>query len=133
MSGCCSTTNRRGTTTQSVEIQRTTPAQTAQTAQTAQKAQVADLTLQASAATKPDQHLGQRVDQRAEQRDGGYVVTGMTCGHCVSSVTEEVSSIAGVREVRVDLASGGLTFTSDQPVSRDAVDAAVREAGYQLA
>ena len=64
---------------------------------------------------------------------GAYTVVGMTCGHCVTSVTEEVSEIAGVRDVSVDLASGALTFNSDQPVPRDAVDAAVREAGYQLA
>lgn len=62
-----------------------------------------------------------------------YTVTGMTCGHCVSSVTEEVSAIDGVRDVVVDLATGNLSFTSDQPVSPDAVEAAVREAGYALA
>lgn len=62
-----------------------------------------------------------------------YTVTGMTCGHCVASVTEEVSEIDGVRDVQVDLASGQLTFDSDQPVSRDTVEAAVREAGYALA
>lgn len=65
--------------------------------------------------------------------DNTYTVSGMTCGHCVASVTEEVSEIEGVRNVEVDLASGALTFESDQPVSRDAVDSAVREAGYQLA
>jgi copper chaperone CopZ len=62
-----------------------------------------------------------------------YTVTGMTCGHCVSSVTEEVSAIDGVSDVAVDLATGSLTFTSDRPVSPDAVEAAVREAGYSLA
>jgi copper ion binding protein len=62
-----------------------------------------------------------------------YTVTGMTCGHCVASVTEEVSEIEGVREVVVDLATGSLTFTSDQPVPAEAVEAAVREAGYALA
>ena len=62
-----------------------------------------------------------------------YTVTGMTCGHCVASVTEEVSAIEGVREVVVDLATGSLTFTSDQPVPAEAVEAAVREAGYALA
>lgn len=65
--------------------------------------------------------------------DNTYTVSGMTCGHCVASVTEEVNEIDGVRNVEVDLASGALTFDSDQPVSRDAVDSAVREAGYQLA
>ena len=42
-----------------------------------------------------------------------YTVTGMTCAHCVASVTEEVSEIDGVTDVAVDLASGGLTVTSD--------------------
>ncbi|GGB23852.1 hypothetical protein GCM10011492_12190 [Flexivirga endophytica] len=62
-----------------------------------------------------------------------YTVSGMTCGHCVTSVTEEVGAIDGVRDVHVDLASGVLTFTSDEPVARDTVEAAVREAGYALA
>ncbi|MDF8263669.1 heavy-metal-associated domain-containing protein [Luteipulveratus flavus] len=61
-----------------------------------------------------------------------YTVTGMTCQHCVASVTEEVQEIAGVTDVRVDLASGDLTVTSDQPVDRVIVSAAVDEAGYTL-
>nr|WP_286674390.1 cation transporter [Nocardioides sp. LMS-CY] len=65
--------------------------------------------------------------------EASYTVAGMTCGHCVSSVTDEVGSIDGVRDVVVDLASGALTFGSDQPIPRAAVDAAVREAGYRLA
>ena len=63
----------------------------------------------------------------------GYTVTGMTCAHCVASVTEEVGAIDGVHDVTVDLASGSLTFGSDRPVTRDAVEAAVRDAGYALA
>jgi len=62
-----------------------------------------------------------------------YTVTGMTCGHCVSAVTEEVSGLPGVTDVRVDLASGGLTVTSDTPLDDDAVRAAVEEAGYEVA
>ncbi|MFC6706585.1 heavy-metal-associated domain-containing protein [Flexivirga alba] len=62
-----------------------------------------------------------------------YTVTGMTCGHCVASVTEEVTAIEGVRDVMVDLSTGKLTFESDQPVPHDTVEAAVREAGYALA
>ena len=62
-----------------------------------------------------------------------YVVTGMTCEHCVSSVTEEVSAIDGVTDVQVDLATGGLTVTSSGPVEDAAVAAAVDEAGYALA
>jgi copper chaperone CopZ len=62
-----------------------------------------------------------------------YTVTGMTCGHCVSAVTEEVSQVPGVTGVDVDLASGGLTVTSDAPVDEGAVRAAVEEAGYEVA
>jgi copper chaperone CopZ len=62
-----------------------------------------------------------------------YTVVGMTCGHCVSAVTEEVTAVPGVTGVDVDLASGRLTVTSDAPVDDDVVRAAVDEAGYELA
>jgi copper chaperone CopZ len=61
-----------------------------------------------------------------------YTVTGMTCGHCVSSVTEEVEEIPGVEDVAVVLETGTVTITSAGPVDRAAVQAAVEEAGYQL-
>ena len=62
-----------------------------------------------------------------------YSVNGMTCGHCVSAVTEEVTQVPGVTGVEVDLASGGLTVSSEAPVDEDAVRAAVEEAGYEVA
>ncbi|MCW2811615.1 MAG: Heavy metal transport/detoxification protein [Friedmanniella sp.] len=62
-----------------------------------------------------------------------YTVTGMTCQHCVNAVTEEVSAIPGVTDVRVDLAAGSLVLTSPTPVDRVQVAAAVDEAGYALA
>jgi copper chaperone len=62
-----------------------------------------------------------------------YTVTGMTCGRCATSVTEEVSQVPGVTAVEVDLASGGLTVTSEAPVDEAAVRAAVEEAGYEVA
>ena len=61
-----------------------------------------------------------------------YTVTGMTCGHCVSSVTEEVQEIPGVEDVDVVLETGAVTITSAEPIDRGAVQAAVEEAGYQL-
>lgn len=61
-----------------------------------------------------------------------YTVTGMTCNHCVMSVTEEVSEVEGVTDVDVDLASGQLKVTSDGPVAESAIRDAVEEAGYQL-
>jgi copper chaperone len=62
-----------------------------------------------------------------------FTVTGMTCQHCVASVTEEVQELDGVTDVAVDLSSGRLTVTSEQPLSDAEVRAAVEEAGYQLA
>ena len=62
-----------------------------------------------------------------------YTVTGMTCAHCVASVTEEVQEIPGVEDVDVVLESGTLKVTSAEPVDDAAVKAAVEEAGYQLA
>lgn len=62
-----------------------------------------------------------------------FQVAGMTCGHCVAAVTEEVTAgVPGVSQVQVDLASGQVTVTSDRPVDQDAVKDAVEEAGYQL-
>lgn len=61
-----------------------------------------------------------------------FTVSGMTCGHCVSSVTEEVSEVSGVTDVKVELASGLVTVTSAAPVDADAVRAAVVEAGYEV-
>jgi copper chaperone len=62
-----------------------------------------------------------------------YTVTGMTCGHCVASVTEEISEIDGVTDVAVDLPTGAVTVTSSKPLDGADVRAAVEEAGYQLA
>ena len=62
-----------------------------------------------------------------------YTVVGMTCGHCVSSVTEEVTALDGVRDVDVDLQTGQLRVDSDRTVSRDDVRTAVEVAGYELA
>ena len=45
-----------------------------------------------------------------------YVVSGMHCGHCVSSVTEEVSAVSGVTDVKVDLESGQLTVVSNTEI-----------------
>lgn len=63
-----------------------------------------------------------------------YTVSGMTCGHCVASVTEELKEVDGVLEVRIDdLVEGGDTdvfVESDGPLDLPAARAAVEEAGY---
>lgn len=62
-------------------------------------------------------------------------VAGMTCGHCVSAVTEELTQLPGVTDVSIDLVADGtspVTVTSEQPLDGTAVAAAVDEAGYEL-
>lgn len=62
-------------------------------------------------------------------------VTGMTCGHCVAAVTEELSALPDVSAVDVDLHPGedsAVTITSQGPLDPAAVEAAVAEAGYSL-
>ena len=62
-----------------------------------------------------------------------FTVTGMTCGHCASSVSEEISEIDGVQDVAVVVETGAVTVTSAAPLAEADVRAAVEEAGYQLA
>lgn len=64
-----------------------------------------------------------------------FQVAGMTCSHCVASVTSEVGRVAGAEQVDVDLIPGGLsrvTVSSSNPIDRAAVAAAIDEAGYEL-
>ncbi len=58
-----------------------------------------------------------------------WIVDGMTCGHCVASVSAEVGKVAGVSDVEVDLATKRVVVTGEG-VANDAVVAAVDEAGY---
>ena len=66
-------------------------------------------------------------------RTATYTVTGMTCEHCVRSVTEEVGEVPGVSGVDVDLDSGRLVVTASDDVPDAAIAEAVTEAGSSLA
>lgn len=62
-------------------------------------------------------------------------VSGMTCGHCVSSVSEELEALAGVDKVDVDLNAGGIstvTITSSNALSSSEIGEAIAEAGYMV-
>ncbi|MGW0823628.1 heavy-metal-associated domain-containing protein [Streptomyces sp. NPDC002845] len=61
-----------------------------------------------------------------------YKVSGMSCGHCEGSVSEELSGIAGVTSVKAVATTGEVTVVSAAPLDEDAVRAAVDEAGYEL-
>lgn len=61
-----------------------------------------------------------------------YRVSGMTCLHCARSVTSELSTIAGVTDVDVNLASGDVRISSNIPLDPDEVVSAITEAGYEV-
>jgi copper chaperone CopZ len=64
-----------------------------------------------------------------------YFVTGMTCSHCVSGLTHELSPLPGVTGVTISLVQDGLSeviVTSNKPLDRAEVEAAVDEAGHVL-
>ena len=64
-----------------------------------------------------------------------FGVDGMTCGHCVSAVTSELSALPGVHDVVIQLTVGGsstVSVTSDSVLSDAAVNDAVVEAGYAV-
>jgi copper chaperone len=61
-----------------------------------------------------------------------YAVTGMTCGHCASSVREELGELPGVRDVDVDLGTGNVLVTSETALEHGQVEQAIQVAGYQL-
>ena len=61
-----------------------------------------------------------------------YTVAGMTCGHCVNAVSTEIAKLPGVTDVDVDLASGAVTVTSQEPLDQSDVVASVEEAGYEI-
>lgn len=60
-------------------------------------------------------------------------VNGMSCGHCVTSVTDEVRKLDGVIGVDVDLAAGTVQVTSDAPLDAAELNSAIDEAGYEVA
>lgn len=64
-----------------------------------------------------------------------YAVAGMTCGHCVTAVTDELTQLPGVTGVAIDLVAGGTStvhVVSDSTLDEASVRAAVDEAGYEL-
>ena len=61
-----------------------------------------------------------------------FAVKGMTCGHCVGAVTEQVTKLPGVLDVEVDLSTGEVTVQSNEPLEMPSVVAAVDEAGFEL-
>ncbi|NJP64835.1 heavy-metal-associated domain-containing protein [Streptomyces spiramenti] len=61
-----------------------------------------------------------------------YQVTGMSCGHCENAISEELSALPGVSAVTAKADTGTVTVESAEPLTDEAVRAAVDEAGYEV-
>ncbi|BAU85116.1 copper chaperone [Streptomyces laurentii] len=61
-----------------------------------------------------------------------YAVTGMTCGHCRTAITNSVSALDGVISVDVDVTAGKVTVVTGGEPDDAAISAAVDDAGYEL-
>ena len=59
-------------------------------------------------------------------------IQGMSCQHCVMSVTKALGSIPGVKSLKVDLGKGEATFENTQNVSMANIRRAVEDAGYKV-
>ena len=59
-----------------------------------------------------------------------YVVPGMSCGHCVAAVTDEVTAVSGVTDVAIDLDTKAVVVTGDA-LDDAAIREAIVEAGYE--
>ena len=64
-----------------------------------------------------------------------YLVSGMTCDHCVTAVRDEIGHLPGVSDVQVELVPGAVStviVASEKPVAESSVREAVDEAGYEV-
>ena len=59
-------------------------------------------------------------------------IKGMTCGHCVMAATKALSALDGVKDVKVDLKTGIATYEEVKAVNPNAVDAAIKKAGFEI-
>ena len=59
-------------------------------------------------------------------------VKGMSCQHCVASVTKALSEIEGITDVQVNLEKGEATFNEQSPVSKDTIKDAIAKIGFEV-
>jgi copper chaperone len=60
-------------------------------------------------------------------------VKGMSCSHCVAAMTKAMTSLAGVSNIKVDLASGRVSYDSLAPIPEEEIARIVKAAGFELA
>lgn len=59
-------------------------------------------------------------------------IKGMSCAHCVASVTKALSDIDGISDVKVSLEKGEATFTQQKEVPAAAINNAITKIGFEV-
>ena len=59
-------------------------------------------------------------------------IKGMTCGHCVMAATKALKALDGVKDVKVDLTTGGATYDETKEVDPALVAEAIKKAGFEV-
>ncbi len=60
-------------------------------------------------------------------------VKGMSCQHCVMSVTKALGQLEGIKNVQVDLAKGEVRFDNTKNTALDEINKTIQDAGYEVA
>jgi copper chaperone len=59
-------------------------------------------------------------------------VKGMSCQHCVMSITKALNQLEGVQNVKVDLKKGEVRFDNTKALTSNRIEKAIQEAGYEV-
>jgi copper chaperone len=59
-------------------------------------------------------------------------VMGMSCQHCVMSVTKALNQLGGIQNIQVDLAKGEVRFDNTKEVASNRIEKAIKDAGYEV-
>jgi copper ion binding protein len=70
--------------------------------------------------------------EEEEKMASALKVKGMSCQHCVMSVTKALTQLEGIRNVQVDLAKGEVRFDNTKSITSDEIQKAITDAGYQV-
>ena len=71
-------------------------------------------------------------DEREEKMGSVLKVKGMSCQHCVTSVTKELNQLDGIKNVQVDLEKGEVRFDNTKSLASDRIQKAITDAGYEV-
>jgi copper chaperone len=74
----------------------------------------------------------QSTDEQKEETMITLKVKGMSCQHCVMSITKALNQLEGIKDVQVDLEKGEVRFDNTKGVTNDRLKKTIADAGYEV-